>query len=101
MSTHVRGPGPRNRMESGAWCLFFLFLPAWCLLFLFLPAFQAASNGQSTPSRVDRPTSGGSKVAHRDQTELDRARSIELYRTHCMDCHETDGRGVSSPELMG
>jgi mono/diheme cytochrome c family protein len=100
MSTHDRGPGPRNLMVSGAWCLFFLFLPAWCLFFLFLPAFQDASNGQSTPSRVDRPTSGGSKVAHRDHTERDRGRSIDLYRSHCMDCHEADGRGVSSRELM-
>ena len=90
MSTQVRGPGPRNRMVSEAWCLFFLFLPA----------FQDASDGQSTPSRVNRPTSGGSKVAQRDHTELDRARSIELYRTHCVDCHEADGRGVSSRELM-
>ncbi|HKI20206.1 MAG TPA: c-type cytochrome [Isosphaeraceae bacterium] len=29
------------------------------------------------------------------------SRSIQLYRNHCVDCHENDGRGEASRELMG
>ncbi len=94
MSTLVRGPRPRTRVVSGASCLFFLL--AW----VNLPALEVRSIGQSTPSRVVGPTSGGSKVTRPDRTAPDRSRSIELYRNLCLSCHEEDGRGESSRELM-
>jgi mono/diheme cytochrome c family protein len=33
-------------------------------------------------------------------TEGDRTRSIELYRKHCAECHEADGTGEMSREVM-
>jgi mono/diheme cytochrome c family protein len=39
-------------------------------------------------------------LASQDRAKSDRPRSIELYRTHCLECHEEDGRGESSRELM-
>jgi hypothetical protein len=58
------------------------------------------SVGQSTPSRVVIPISGGLNSPQPDRARADGSRSIELYRTHCIDWHETDGRGGSSRELM-
>jgi hypothetical protein len=80
------------RMMSGGWFLLSI------LVSLLSPTSHIA--GQSTPARVVSPTSAGSKIARPDRTRLDRPRSIKLYRTHCMDCHEEDGRGESSRELM-
>jgi len=36
-----------------------------------------------------------------DRTLVNRSRSVRLYRAHCVDCHENDGRGEASRELMG
>jgi mono/diheme cytochrome c family protein len=79
---------------SGTSCLFFLL--AWANL----SALEVRSTGQSTPSGVVGPTSGDSKVARPDRIGPDRSRSIELYRDLCLSCHEEDGRGASSRELM-
>ena len=92
MSTLVRVPALGMRMMSGGWCLLLM------LVSLLSPTSQIV--GQSTPARVVSPTSGGSKIASPDRTKFDRPRSIELYRTHCLECHEEDGRGKSSRELM-
>jgi mono/diheme cytochrome c family protein len=46
------------------------------------------------------PRGSESSLASPDRTKLDRPRSIELYRTHCMECHEADGCGESCRELM-
>jgi mono/diheme cytochrome c family protein len=56
--------------------------------------------GQSSPAQVVSPTSGGAKIENPDRTKFDRSRAIELYRNHCLECHEEDGRGKSSRELM-
>jgi mono/diheme cytochrome c family protein len=92
MSTLVRGAVPGTRVLSWGSCLLFIWVS--------LAALAVQSLGQSTPSRVVSPISGGSKSPRPDRTQADGSRSIELYRTHCMDCHETDGRGGSSRELM-
>jgi mono/diheme cytochrome c family protein len=92
MSTLVRGSALGMRMLFGGWFLLSI------LVSLLSPTSHIA--GQSTPARVVTPTSAGSKIARPDRPRLDRPRSIKLYRTHCMDCHEEDGRGESSRELM-
>jgi mono/diheme cytochrome c family protein len=43
---------------------------------------------------------GGPKIAEPDRLAREQARSIEQYRKHCINCHEADGRGESSRELM-
>ena len=91
MSTVVRVP-LGMRMMSGGWCLPLM------LVSLLSPMSQIV--GQSTPAQVDGPKSGDSKIARPDRAKSDRPRSIELYRTHCLECHEEDGRGESSRELM-
>ena len=94
MSTLVRGPGPRTRVVSGGSCLFLIGI------LINLPALQVRSIAQSPPSRAVSPTAGGPAMPVRDRATIDRPRSIELYRTLCLDCHEEDGRGDSSRELM-
>jgi mono/diheme cytochrome c family protein len=80
------------RTMSGVWCLL--------LMLVSLASLTRQIVGQSTPAQVVGPTSGDSKIASSDRTKFDRPRSIELYRTHCLECHEEDGRGKSSRELM-
>jgi mono/diheme cytochrome c family protein len=63
-------------------------------------AFAMPSIGQSTPSRVDPPSSRGRELARSERSKRDGARSIELYRRHCITCHEEDGRGEASREVM-
>lgn len=92
MRTLVRGTVPGTRVVSGRSCLL--------LILVSLAALAVRSFGQSTPSQAVRPIPGGSKSPRPDRTKADGARSIDLYRTHCMDCHETDGRGGSSREVM-
>jgi len=45
--------------------------------------------GGSPPTRPDRTAAGHS-----------RSRSLQLYRTHCIDCHDQDGRGEPVREIM-
>jgi mono/diheme cytochrome c family protein len=91
MSTVVRVP-LGMRIMSGGWCLLLMLISLLC------PTSQIV--GQLTPARVVDSSPGGSKIASPDRTKVDRPRSIELYRTHCLECHEEDGRGESSRELM-
>jgi mono/diheme cytochrome c family protein len=87
MSTLIRRPALGMRMMSGGGCLILM------LVSLLSPTSQVV--GQATPARVVSTTPAGSKIA-----SPDRARAIELYRTYCLECHEEDGRGESSRELM-
>ena len=88
MSTLIRRPALGMRMMSGGGCLILM------LVSLLSPTSQVV--GQSTPARVGGTTPAGSKIVSPDRT----FRAIELYRTHCLECHEEDGRGKSSRELM-
>jgi mono/diheme cytochrome c family protein len=94
MSTLDCGPGSRARMASGMTRLF--------LIGFNLMAFAMPSLGQSspTPSRIDPPSSRGSELASSERSKRDGARSVELYRLHCINCHEDDGRGEASREVM-
>jgi mono/diheme cytochrome c family protein len=92
MSTLVRGTGPRARVLSGGLCL--------PLASASLPALQSQGVGQSTPSQVVSPMPGGPKTADPDRLKWQQTRSIEQYRRHCINCHEADGRGESSRDLM-
>ncbi len=73
-----------------------------CLLIILvdLSAFPTRSGAQSTPTPAARPLSDGSRPPRSDPTKSDHPRSIQLYRTHCTDCHDGDGRGESSRDLM-
>jgi mono/diheme cytochrome c family protein len=92
MNAHNRGAAP-----------FTPFVPAGrSLLFLLagLLTFQTRAAAQSTPSRAIRPVSDRSESPRPDRIEANHPRSIQLYRRHCIECHEADGRGESSREIM-
>jgi mono/diheme cytochrome c family protein len=74
--------------------------PRLFLVFVNLVAFAMPSFGQATPTGVDATLSGGSKRLGLERSKNDDARSIELYRRHCINCHEEDGRGETSREVM-
>jgi mono/diheme cytochrome c family protein len=57
------------------------------------PAARAATAAGS-PRGVE------ASLASPNRTKFDRPRSIELYRAHCLECHEEDGRGKSTREVM-
>ena len=92
MITLVSGPGPRARVLSGGLCLL--------LASASLPALQSQGIGQSTPSQVVSPIPVSPKTNDPDRLKRQQARSIEQYRKHCINCHEADGRGESSRDLM-
>jgi mono/diheme cytochrome c family protein len=92
MRTLIRGTVPGMRIVSGGSCLF--------LILVSLAALAVQSVGQSTRSGAVSPIPGGSNSPQPDRKQADGSRPIELYRTHCIDCHETDGRGESSRETM-
>ena len=75
-----------------------------CLLALLscLGTWHVKSFGQSTPPSQVRPVPGGSNLSRPDRVEADHAlsRARQLYRDHCIDCHDTDGRGEPSRENM-
>ncbi len=94
MSNLIRGTVPGTRIVSRISCLILISI---CVNLAALPLQSVA---QLIPSLVISPTSRESKIPRQDRTQADHSRSIKLYRTHCIDCHETDGRGGSSRELM-
>jgi mono/diheme cytochrome c family protein len=75
-----------------------------CLLMLLscLGTWHVKSFGQSTPASQVRPVPGGSNLSRPDRVEADHAlsRARQLYRDHCIDCHDTDGRGEPSRDTM-
>ena len=93
MSTLDRGPGPRTCVESGGLCL--------VMILVNLVAFPVPGIGQSNSSRTGDRSSADPKLTGPNRREPGSGRSIELYRAHCINCHEEDGRGVASREIMG
>ncbi len=75
-----------------------------CLLMLLscLGTWHVMSFGQSTPASQARRVPGGSNLSRQDRVEADHAlsRPRQLYRDHCIDCHDTDGRGEPSRDTM-
>jgi mono/diheme cytochrome c family protein len=75
-----------------------------CLLMLLscLGAWHVKSFGQSTSASQARRVPGGSNLSRPDRAEADDAhsRTHQLYRDHCIDCHDTDGRGEPSRDTM-
>jgi mono/diheme cytochrome c family protein len=75
-----------------------------CLLMLLscLGCWHVKSFGQSTPASQVRPAPGGSNLSSPDRVEADDAlsRARQLYRDHCIDCHDTDGRGEPSRDSL-
>jgi mono/diheme cytochrome c family protein len=75
-----------------------------CLLMLLscLGTWQVKSFGQSTPASQVRPVPAGSNLSRPDRVDANHAlaRPRQLYRDHCIDCHDTDGRGEPSRDIM-
>jgi mono/diheme cytochrome c family protein len=75
-----------------------------CLLMVLVGvvAFQAHSLGQSAPASAVGPTPGGSRPSPMDRTAADQSRSrpFHLFRTHCIECHDGDGRGEPVRDVM-
>jgi mono/diheme cytochrome c family protein len=75
-----------------------------CLLMLLSchGTWHGKSFGQSTPASQGRGVPGGSSLSRADRVEADDAlsRPRQLYRDHCIDCHDTDGRGEPSRDNM-
>jgi mono/diheme cytochrome c family protein len=88
MITLVRGGAPFAPVVVGSSCLL--------LLVVGLPALQAQSLDRSTSVQVVGPVSTGSQALGPDRIPAGHSRSIRLYRSHCIDCHETNGRGEMS-----
>jgi mono/diheme cytochrome c family protein len=82
------------RMVSGRSCLF--------IMLVGLVAFRPDSLGQSAPASAVGPTPDGSHQSPTDPTAADqsRARPFHLFRTHCIECHDSDGRGEPVREIM-
>ncbi len=94
MSTLDRGPNAHARL-----------LYVWARLFLIgvnLAVFAMPSLGQSTPSRspVDAPSFVAQRLSGPDRMKRESARAFELYRLHCIKCHEEDGRGEGTRDVM-
>ncbi len=75
-----------------------------CLVLMLggLEASSGESHAQLAPDSPIGRVPGGRSPSRLDRTEADQERSKpdELYRTHCMDCHDTDGRGEPSRGIM-
>ena len=75
-----------------------------CLLLLMsgLGTWHVKGFGQSAPASPGGRVPGGSNLSRPDRGEADSAhsRTRQLYRDHCIDCHDTDGRGEPSRESM-
>jgi mono/diheme cytochrome c family protein len=92
MGTLDRGSGPRARLQC-----------VWARLFLIavsLAVFAMASPGQSTPSPVDAPSSGAPRLSGQERMKTHSARAFGLFRLHCIKCHEEDGRGEGTRDVM-
>jgi mono/diheme cytochrome c family protein len=63
-------------------------------------AFEAQVLGQLTPKRDGSPTTSRPTSPSQNRTKADHTRSIQLYQKHCMTCHDPDGRGEESREIM-
>jgi mono/diheme cytochrome c family protein len=72
------------------------------MLLSCLGTWHVKSFGQSTPASEVRRVPGGSNLSRPDRVEADHAdsRPRQLYRDHCIDCHDTDGRGEPSRDTM-
>jgi mono/diheme cytochrome c family protein len=75
-----------------------------CLLILLscLGNWHVKSLGQSTPASQAGRVPGSSNLSRTDRVEAGHAdsRTRQLYRDHCIDCHDTDGRGEPSRDSM-
>jgi mono/diheme cytochrome c family protein len=94
MNNLARGGRPVMRIVFAGCCV---------LLVLVGPgAFEAQSLGQSAPASPVGPRTGDSPPSRPARTGADdpRSRPLKLYRTHCIDCHDTDGRGLPVREIM-
>jgi mono/diheme cytochrome c family protein len=92
MSTFDRGPGRHARLQwVGA--RFFLIV-------VNVAVFAMPNLGQSTPTPVVAPSSGAPRLSGPERMNRDDARAIERYRLHCINCHEEDGRGEGSRDVM-
>jgi mono/diheme cytochrome c family protein len=92
MSTLDRGPDPQARLQRVGARLFFIAVN--------LAVFATPRLGQSTPSPVDAPSSGAQRLSGPEQMKRDPARAFELFRRHCIECHEEDGRGEGTRDTM-
>jgi mono/diheme cytochrome c family protein len=72
------------------------------MLLSCLGTWHVKSFGQSTPASQARGVPGGSNLSRPDRVEADNdhSRPRQLYRDHCIDCHDTDGRGEPSRDTM-
>jgi mono/diheme cytochrome c family protein len=77
--------------SGGAGPLFLLTLVA---------ALQTQSPAQSPKRVAAEPDGAGRSPSHPDQPGSDRARPHKLYLAHCVDCHDTDGRGEPVREVL-
>jgi mono/diheme cytochrome c family protein len=75
-----------------------------CVLLLLsgLGTWHVKGFAQSTPASPDGRAPGGSNLSSPDRGEADRApsRTRQLYRDHCINCHDTDGRGEPTRDTM-
>jgi mono/diheme cytochrome c family protein len=94
MSTLAHKACPPTRFASRGLCLLSTLVVAWALL--------APNLGQSATPGTAGLESRGSPTSSADQPPVDRTRSRphQLYRAHCLRCHDEDGRGEPTRDIM-